>query len=96
MNNGQYLCGSCGNELEPDWQFCENCGSAVTLPSAPTYINPPPDPIRPPIRPQVKAQVVEKKSKKWLYIVLGIGCVGIICICLLVVVAVAYFYYPQL
>lgn len=82
----QHYCENCDNALEPDWQFCENCGSRVALPSpAPIASSPPPRPQQ--ARPPAPRPVVTRKKQRlsWLIPVLGIGCLGLLCIGVLAV-----------
>jgi hypothetical protein len=81
------FCQYCGTTLQPDWQFCENCGNQVpqnpSMEAAPTVMH---APVKPPVAPTApKAAAKKKRSFLWLLPV-GIGCLGLICICGLIAI----------
>jgi len=87
MNQNRF-CQYCGTALQPDWQFCENCGGQVpqspSMEAAPTVMHPP---VRPPATSvaapkAVAPKAVAKKKRGFLWLIpVGIGCMGLICIC---------------
>jgi len=92
MNQNRF-CQYCGTALQPDWQFCENCGGQVpqspSMEAAPTIMHPP---VRPPATSVVASKAVApkavaKKKRSFLWLIpVGIGCMGLICICGLVAI----------
>lgn len=77
MTQGNF-CTNCGAILKPDARFCDNCGQAVGT-SMPT-----------PARPQTPVYTQPQRRFPWWILILGLGCLGILCIAVVAVGGFAY------
>jgi hypothetical protein len=78
------------NALDPDWQFCENCGKRVSAPPAVPAVNYPP--ARPQAaRPPTPHPAARKQQRPTWLIPAGIGCLVLLCIGALAVGGFIYF-----
>ncbi len=79
MTQGNF-CTNCGATLQPDARFCDNCGQAVGA-GTPT-----------PARPQTSAYTPRPQRRfPWWILILGLGCLGMICVAVIGVGGYAYF-----
>ena len=75
MTQGHF-CTNCGATLQPGVRFCENCGQAVGANTPST---------------QTPAYTSPRRRFPWWIVILGVGCLGVVCMAALAVGGYAYF-----
>lgn len=76
---GQF-CSNCGAALPPGARFCDKCGQAVGTGATP------------PVRPSAPAYTPpRKRGFPWWTVILGVGCLGALCVGVVLLGGLAYF-----